>query len=151
MRVRLVCRPLRVQSTSPGTFFSWDWSWNHFYGHSLHTADSSRAKGCALSTCWPLRKYLEVLVNRLGTFPRNSVVKLTDRLGMTIVVDWDVKTRIKIKNRIEKNWATSWENLFLPYANNKGGAHLRSLISAFLVRSLVSIIPVLVKSRIARL
>ena len=34
-------------------------------------------------------------------------------------------------------WATSWENLFLPYANNKAAdqpAHARSLISAFVVR-----------------
>ena len=32
------------------------------------------------------------------------------------------------------NWAMSWENRFLPYANNKGAdqpAHPRSLISAF--------------------
>ena len=31
--------------------------------------------------------------------------------------------------------ATSWENLFMPYANNKGAdqpAHPRSLISAFI-------------------
>ena len=43
-------------------------------------------------------------------------------------------------------WATSWENLFMPYANNKGAdqpAHLRSLISAFVVRCLDSIIPLL--------
>ena len=33
------------------------------------------------------------------------------------------------------NWASSWENLFLPYANNKGAdqpAHLRSLIAPLL-------------------
>ena len=43
-------------------------------------------------------------------------------------------------------WATSWENLFLPYANNKGTnqpAHSRSLISAFVVRCLDSIIPLI--------
>ena len=43
------------------------------------------------------------------------------------------------------NWASSWENLFLPYANNKGAdqaAHPRSLNSTFVVRSLDSIIPV---------
>ena len=41
-------------------------------------------------------------------------------------------------------WATSWENLLLPYANNKGGdqpAHPRSLINAFIGRCLDSIIP----------
>ena len=35
------------------------------------------------------------LVNCLGSLPRNSVVKLTDRLDMTIVVDWDIKPQIK--------------------------------------------------------
>ena len=38
----------------------------------------------------------------------------------------------------------SWENLFVPYANNKGAdqpAHPRSLISAFVDRCLDSIIP----------
>ena len=42
-------------------------------------------------------------------------------------------------------WASSWENLFLPYANNKGTdqpAHPRSLISTFVVHSLDSIISV---------
>ena len=40
--------------------------------------------------------------------------------------------------------ATSWENLFMPYANNKGvdqPVHLCSLISAFIVCCLDSIIP----------
>ena len=35
-------------------------------------------------------------------------------------------------------WATSWENLFLPYANNIGAdqpAHPSSLISVFVIRS----------------
>ena len=50
--------------------------------------------------------------------------------------------------------AMSWENLFLPYANNKGAdqpAHLCSLISAFLVCCLGSIIPVVSISKISRL
>ena len=40
-------------------------------------------------------------------------------------------------------WATSWENLFMPYANNKGAdqpAQMGSLISAFVVHCLDSII-----------
>ena len=44
-------------------------------------------------------------------------------------------------------WAISWDN---PYANNKGAdqpAHPRSLISAFVVRCLGSIIPILAKSK----
>ena len=43
----------------------------------------------------------------------------------------------------EAIWATSWKNLYLPYANNKGAdqpAHPRSLMSAFVVCCLDSII-----------
>ena len=42
------------------------------------------------------------------------------------------------------SWATSWENLFMPYANNKDAdqpAHQRSLISVFVSRCLDSITP----------
>ena len=51
-------------------------------------------------------------------------------------------------------WATSRENLFLPYANNKDAdqpAHPRSLISIFIVHCLDSIIPMLATSKISRL
>ena len=37
------------------------------------------------------------MVNRLGSLPRNSAVRLTDHLDMTIVVDWDIKPQIKQK------------------------------------------------------
>ena len=50
--------------------------------------------------------------------------------------------------------AMSWENLFMPYANNKGAdqpAHLRSPTSTFVVPCLDSIIPMLAKSKISRL
>ena len=43
MHVRLACRRSRVRSSGPSTFFRGDCSWNHFYGHSLPTADTSRA------------------------------------------------------------------------------------------------------------
>ena len=44
---------------------------------------------------------------------------------------------------------TSWENL-MPYANNKGAdQHLRSLVSAFVVRCLYSIILILAKFKIS--
>ena len=36
-----------------------------------------------------------VLVNRLGSLPRDNVVRLTDRLDMTTVVDWDIKQQTK--------------------------------------------------------
>ena len=50
--------------------------------------------------------------------------------------------------------ATSWENLFMLYVNNKGAdqpAHPRSLISAFVVHCLASIIPLLSISEISSL
>ena len=66
---------------------------HNFYGHSLPTADSSNA----VVSYW--RKYVHlVLVNCLGSLPRNSVVRLTDRLNMIIVVDRDVKPQIKQTN-----------------------------------------------------
>ena len=52
------------------------------------------------------------------------------------------------------NWAPSWENLFLPYANNKGAdlpTHPRSLISTFVVCCLDSIIPLVYISEISSL
>ena len=51
-------------------------------------------------------------------------------------------------------WATSWENLFIPYANNKDAdrpAHPHSLISTFIVRCLDSIISLVSISEISRL
>ena len=82
---------------------------------------------------------LSVIGKRMCThlglsLPRKSVVSLTGHLDMTIVVDWDVKQ--------QTNWAPSWENLLLPYANNKGAdqpAHPRSVISAFVICCLDSI------------
>ena len=51
-------------------------------------------------------------------------------------------------------WATSWENLFIPYANNKGAdqpVHLCSLISAFVVHFLDSIMLLVSVSKISSL
>ena len=51
-------------------------------------------------------------------------------------------------------WATSWQNLFMPYAKNKGAGqpeHPHSLISAFVVRWLGSIIPLVSISEILSL
>ena len=50
--------------------------------------------------------------------------------------------------------ATSWENLLLPYANNKGtdqSAHPRSLINTFVVHCLDSIMPLVSISEISSL
>ena len=90
MRIRLACRRSWVRSSGQATFFPGDWSWNHFYRHSLPTAHSSRA---VVSYWW--KDVHLVLVNRFRNLPRNSVVRLTDRLHMTVVVDWDVQPQIK--------------------------------------------------------
>ena len=78
-----------VRSSGPTTFFRGDCSWNHFYGNSLPTADSSRAV-----VSYQRKDVHLVLVNSLVSLPRNSVDMLTDRLNI-IVVDWDVKPQIK--------------------------------------------------------
>ena len=51
-------------------------------------------------------------------------------------------------------WAMSWENLFMPYANNEGAdqpAHLRNLISAFVVHCLDSKINLVSRFKISSL
>ena len=55
-----------------------------------------------------------------------------------------------VTNIIDEPTIIDEENLFMPYANNKGAdqpAHPRSLISAFVVRCLDSIIHTLAKSK----
>ena len=79
-------RTVEIRSSGPAAFFQEDWSWIHFYGDSLSTADSSRA----VVSYWQ-----KVLVNHLESLPRNSVVRLTDHLDMTVVVDWDIKPQFK--------------------------------------------------------
>ena len=56
------------------------------------------------------------------------------------------------RGRADVNWAASWENLFMPYVNNKGTdqpAHLHSLTSTFVVCCLDSTIPLVSISKIS--
>ena len=87
-------------------------------------------------------------------------IKETENLIFFSVYDWILFHRMNNKINIVTCgdsliiWATSWENLFLPYANNKGAdqpAHPRSLISAFVVHWLGSIIPLVSISEISSL
>ena len=74
-------------------------------------------------------------------------LKTGETIFSCLYVLWLVKVTSKI-------WATSWENLFLPYTNNKGAdqpAHPCSLVNAFVVRCLDSIIPLLAIIKISRL
>ena len=74
---------------------------------------------------------------------------------------WDIRfgsmisleTIALFKRETDKVGALSWENLLLPYATIKGPdqpAHMRSLISAFVVRCLDSMRSKFVKSKISR-
>ena len=82
-------------------------------------------------------------------------------ITMLLVLSWGcspfgelVLGSIDYRSGVVLIWATSWENLFMPYANNKSTdqpAHPRSLISAFVVRWLDSIIPLVSISKISSL
>ena len=77
-------------------------------------------------------------INTVLTIKRNEKGRLANIFKDFII--------LALKKLICSIWATSWENLFMPYANNKGTyqpAHLRNLISKFVVRCLDSIIPIL--------
>ena len=53
------------------------------------------------------RMYTYLLVSRLGlSLPWKSVVRLTDHLNMTIVVDWDVKPQNKLVNNVRFHVST---------------------------------------------
>ena len=43
LKMKMDCGRSRVRSSDPATFFRGYWSWNHFYGHYFHGADSSRS------------------------------------------------------------------------------------------------------------
>ena len=68
--------------------------------------------------------------------------------------DLDLKIWSLLKWVTKAKWAMSLENLFLPYANNKGAdqpAHPHSLISAFVICCLESIISVVSMCKISSL
>ena len=69
-----------------GSILCGDWSWNHFYSHSLPTTDSSRA---VVSYWWKDVHF--VLVKRLGSLPRNSLVRITDLLHIGVSVHSEKK------------------------------------------------------------
>ena len=84
------------------------------------------------STCTSLKK---------SSAPTYKTTKWTININITFLIT-DYKQ------------ATSWENLFLPHGNNKGAdqpAHPRSLISAFVIRCLDSIIRLVSISEISSL
>ena len=72
----------RVRFSGPAKFFRGDKSVSPYRWFSR-----------AVVSCWQT-DVLQVLANRLGlSLPGNSAVRLTDRLDMAKVVDWDVKPK----------------------------------------------------------
>ena len=70
--------------------------WQHYFVDNSDEIISTAILSLPLINCRAVvcnwRKDVPlVLVNRLESLPRNRVVRLTDRLDMNIVVDWDVK------------------------------------------------------------
>ena len=66
-----------------------------FQSNSVPTADSSRA---FVSYWWKDVHWVQV--NRLGlSLPRKIVARLTDRLDMSRIVDWYVKSQNKQTNK----------------------------------------------------
>ena len=89
------------------------------------------------------RKYNDIYVSCCRTFTISPLISYINMLALTVLATI-LKAILKLCQ--ELNRTTSRENVFMPYANNKGAdqpAHPRSLISAFVVRCLDSIIPVL--------
>ena len=77
---------------------------------------------------------------------------------MKVFSKWKIRQYINLTlscfNDKVYEWVTSWENLFLQYANNKGAtqpAHPCSLTSTFVVCCLDSIIPLVFISEISSL
>ena len=82
------------------TLFRGDWSGKSFYGHSPSTVYLYRT----VVSNW-LKELHLVVVKRLGlSLSRISVIRLTDLIGMTIVVERDVKQQNKLTN---KTWELS--------------------------------------------
>ena len=93
------------------------------------------------SLCWAHSHFVGFVMSRLNY---QIPLSITSIASDTITTLWIGTAK----------WAMSWENLFLPYANNKGAdqpAHLRSLISTFVVRCLDNIIPLASISKISSL
>ena len=78
-------------NTGRVTYFRGDWSWDNIYSHSPPSADSRRFVVCAGGTGDPLSQ----------AWPRNSVVRWTDRLESIKAVDLDGKPQtINSKKKI---------------------------------------------------
>ena len=104
--------------------------------HTMQTTNNTSQTTKMVSFVWWLRLTLLAL----------AIVKLKQLRCLSICLD-------HISDVIAIRGATSWENLFLPYANNKSAyqpVHPRSLISTFNIRCLDSSISILSIEYISR-
>ena len=91
---------------------------------------------------------LQQILGGLGALPEHFQ-------NLIIYIYWRDYTYTSFTTKIEFHiiWATSWENLFMPYANNKGAdqpVHPHSLVSAFFIHCMDGIIPLLAIAKISR-
>ena len=128
----------------------WNIIWAKLFGEIPHTCEI-----CEKSFSQKVTLYhhtLLFILERNLTAVR-SVADRSDRgetLSLTNMYTWTVEIKDfmnmkKLNSQkivvIILKWVTSWENLFLPYVNNKGAdqtAHPRRLICAFIVHCLDS-------------
>ena len=97
---------------------------------------------------WFCSFYYEVFLDESCLAPCSHVVLFSVKFQIIIVIS------SLGKESADLTWATSWQNLILPYVNNKGAdqpAHPCSLISAFVADCLDSIISLVSISDISSL
>ena len=85
-----------------GNILSWILVMESFLWPCFPSADSSRA----VVNYWRKDVHI-VLVNCLGSLPRNSVFKLPDCPDMAIAVEWDVKPQIKQNRNLNSSQSFS--------------------------------------------
>ena len=100
---------------------------------------------CLLSKPWKMHRLKGIRVLNCHLCPNSDEPLYIQNHAIMNNVKW------KLYQKSKNTWAIPWENLLMPYANNKGAdqlAHLGGLISAFVVRCFHSIIPLVSISEI---
>ena len=117
---------------------------------SFHIVDLSRESRVVPPILWLSRKRIEIIFR--GHCPTRKLKSAKNNPHIFETKPWKFGGA-KISHYTVVS-ATSWENLFMTYANNKGAdqpANLHSLISTIVVHCLDSIIPLLSTSEISNL
>ena len=131
-------------------WFWWDWD------QMLLRADNSLWSDCAdFAVVWFSMAILKVKLNTSWSHGKTMMLSHLRFNTVAQAVDQTLTKQghpfLLLSLRTSLIWATSWENLFMPYVNNKDAdqpAHPCSLISAFIVHCLDSIILLLARAEI---